>query len=69
MKTLLSTSIQQSSLDQVIQKILSTGRITMADQQWLLQANTSSNPLNAQEIQLIQKVCDRLQMGLVKVID
>lgn len=74
MKTLLSTAmlgtaISDSSIGQVIQKILRTGRITAAQQQWLLKANAIGRVLNDEEMQLVKQVCDRLSTGLVKVVD
>lgn len=74
MKTLLSTAmlstaISDSSIGQVIQKILRTGRITAAQQRWLLKANAIGPVLNDEEMQLVKQVCDRLSTGLVKVVD
>ncbi|MBF2079335.1 MAG: hypothetical protein IGR76_12665 [Synechococcales cyanobacterium T60_A2020_003] len=74
MKTLLSTAmlstaISDSSIGQVIQKILRTGRITAAQQRWLLKANAIGQVLNDEEMQLVKQVCDRLSTGLIKVVD
>ncbi|MGI0493029.1 hypothetical protein ACN4EG_14700 [Alkalinema pantanalense CENA528] len=54
-------------LDVVIDRILATGRITLADRTYLMQIGCSDNALSFQEHDKINRVFQRLQMGLVQV--
>ena len=53
----------------VIQQILSSGKITSFERTWLLQATLSDTLLSSDEVDQIRHLVDRLQMGLIKVID
>lgn len=55
----------QSSLQEVVERILSSRCITRIDQRFLLSIPT----LNHEEETLINQVFDRLRRGLLKVID
>lgn len=57
------------SLGQVIKRILGTGRITRDDEVFFQKAMRSETPLDADEMEQVAKVYDRLQMGLLKVVD
>ncbi len=52
-------------LEKIVERILATRQITRMDQHSLL---TLSN-LNAQEKLLINRLFDRLRLGLLKVVD
>ncbi|MBD2328853.1 hypothetical protein [Alkalinema sp. FACHB-956] len=54
-------------LDVVIDRILATGRITLADRTYLMQMGCSDSTLSFQEQDKINQVMQRLQMGLVRV--
>lgn len=53
----------------VIKQILSSGRITSFERKWLLQATLSDTLLSSDEVAQIRHLVDRLQMGLIKVVD
>jgi hypothetical protein len=52
-------------LESVVERILTSRRITRADQHLLLTLHS----LTSQERALINRVFDRLQMGMIKVAD
>ncbi|WP_416675717.1 hypothetical protein [Egbenema bharatensis] len=55
--------------EQIIDRILSSGKITAADRAWFLTATRSNATLTTQQLAQIQQVFDRLRMGLLKVVD
>ncbi len=62
----MSTQILPSlSLEQVVNRILTSRQITHEDQHLLLLSKT----LTSQEIALINRVFDKLRQGLLKVVD
>ena len=58
-------TLNATPLESIVERILSTRRITRVDQHSLLALGN----LTAQEKQLINRVFDRLRMGLLKVVD
>ena len=60
---------QAPTSEQIIQRVLTTGKITAADRNWFLKATLSESPLSAQEMKQVQQLFDRLRMGLLKVVD
>ncbi len=58
-------TLNATPLEKIVERILATRQITRVDQHSLW---TLSN-LTAQEKQLINRVFDRLRMGLLKVVD
>lgn len=54
---------------QIINRILTSGKITAADRAWFLQATVADHPLNSQELAQVRQIFDRLRMGLLKVVD
>ncbi len=66
---MFSSTLSSSAVHRVIQEILRTGKITAAEQRWLLKANIVGSILTDEEIQLVKTVCDRLATGLIKVVD
>jgi hypothetical protein len=69
MKVVSLSTYPQLTLSQVVQGILASGRITCADKTFLLRAATSEVLLSSEEFLLVRRVWERLQMGLVKVVD
>ncbi|MBD3880950.1 hypothetical protein IFO70_04195 [Phormidium tenue FACHB-886] len=70
MITLTSTSAQlRERLRQTIDRILASGKITTVDRLCLLKAALSRAPIHPHDAQQIRQVFDRLQMGLLKVVD
>jgi hypothetical protein len=55
--------------EHVINRIISSGKITSADRACLLQAAVSETPLSAELANHVTGVFERLQMGLLKVVD
>ncbi len=58
-------TLNATPLESIVERILSTRQITRVDQHSLLALGN----LTAQEKQLINRVFDRLRMGLLKVVD
>lgn len=56
-------------LRETAERIIATGRITRADEKLLFRIATSNHTLPEEETALIQRVFDRLQMGMLKVLD
>lgn len=57
------------SLGQVIKRILGTGKITRDDEVFFQKAMLCETPLDPEEMDQVTQVYDRLQMGLLKVVD
>jgi hypothetical protein len=57
------------SLEQVIKRVLGTGKITRNDEVFFQKATLSETPLDDEEMDQVTQVYDRLQMGLLKVVD
>ncbi|MBW4521233.1 MAG: hypothetical protein KME16_16230 [Scytolyngbya sp. HA4215-MV1] len=62
-------SRSSTSIKQVIRRIFESGKITRSDENYFLRVMTSDRSLNSEELKQITCVFDRLQMGLLKVID
>ena len=56
-------------LEQSIQRILTSGRITAVDRSCLLRAALIDAPMLPHQADLIRRIFDRLQMGLLKIVD
>ncbi|HIK29291.1 MAG: hypothetical protein N3E45_15175 [Oscillatoriaceae bacterium SKW80] len=69
MNTQIRCSLSENTIAQVIERILASGKITRADQISLQRAMSSENPLSVEETHKIKRVFERLQMGLLKVVD
>ena len=55
---------------QVAERVLASGKITAKDQSWFFKAALSlENPLSPSEQSKVEQVFDRLQMGLLRVVD
>ncbi|NET38579.1 MAG: hypothetical protein F6K19_42395 [Cyanothece sp. SIO1E1] len=59
----------QLPLNQVIDHILTYGKITRLDEKRLMQAALGREDVNSQELTRLNQVFDRLRMGLVSVVD
>jgi hypothetical protein len=58
-----------SYIQDAIQRVFATGRITPRDARLFLRAAASADILSQTEMEQVKAVCDRLQMGLLKVVD
>lgn len=57
------------TIAQVVNRILNSGKITRADEKFFLRAMVAEEPLTAEEMQQVSNVLNRLQMGLLRVVD
>jgi hypothetical protein len=67
--TVKNQPASHSTLGQVIDRILSSGYITSADQNYLRRAVLSEIPLSQIEQDQVRRVFDHLGMGLLRVIE
>jgi hypothetical protein len=63
------TSHADVSIEQIADRIITSGRITRADERFFMRAALSGNPLSAHEMGQIKRVVDRLHMGLLRVVE
>ncbi|MEL6166825.1 MAG: hypothetical protein AAFR37_24880 [Cyanobacteria bacterium J06628_3] len=56
-------------MENVIERIFSTGAITRHDQNWLCEVMLSDKALNHEENKKIRKLHDHIRMGFVHIID
>lgn len=56
-------------LKETAERIIKSGCITRADEDLLFHAATSDQVLSAEEMKLVQRVFDRLQMNMLKLSD
>lgn len=61
--------LPKTPIDQVIDRIFSTRRITRDDQTRFMQALLSKSTLTESEQSQINRVFDALRSGLIKVVD
>ncbi|PZV19365.1 MAG: hypothetical protein DCF22_00355 [Leptolyngbya sp.] len=61
--------ISTTTLEQMVQKITSSGRITRVDQQQFMATLLSLNTLNSTEEALINRVFELLRAGRLRVVD
>lgn len=61
--------ISQLTLHNVVQGILSSGKITTAERLWFHRIVLDDVTLNAEMMIEVRQVFDRLKMGLIKVVD
>lgn len=59
----------ERTLHNVVQKILSSGKITAAERLWFHQILLTDVTLDAEMMNKVRQVFDRLRMGLIKVVD
>lgn len=64
-----SAVIADAAVSQVTHRILASGKITRADQKSLQKITLMNTALSNESEQRIQTLFDRLQMGLIKVVE
>jgi hypothetical protein len=64
-----SSPTSRMSVELVVRRILESGIITNADKNWLYRATLSEILLTSDELMQVRRVMDRLQMGLVRVVE
>ncbi|MGJ3247200.1 MAG: hypothetical protein ACFE0I_14150 [Elainellaceae cyanobacterium] len=69
MNSLITAPISSNMLGEAIHRIFDTGKITREDKNVLLRATASNYSLTVDELHQVRRVFDRLQMGLLKVVD
>lgn len=57
------------NLAQVMRQVIESGKITRSDEFFFLKAMTTETHLNDEELKLLNRVLDRMNMGLIKVED
>jgi hypothetical protein len=57
------------SLQQVVQRVLSSGRITTAERIWFHRMIVADLTLTPETMLQVRRLSERLQMGLIKVVD
>jgi hypothetical protein len=65
----ISGAFCQLPPEHIINRIIASGKITAADRACLLQAAVSETPLSADLAERVTRLFDRLQMGLLQVVD
>lgn len=61
--------LSATSISHVVNRILGSGKITREDEYVFQVAMVAEAPLNAQELSQVSDIYNRLQMGLLKVVD
>ncbi len=56
-------------MDNIIERIFKTGKITRYEQNWLCKSMLSDKPLDYDQIKKIRKLYDSVSMGFVQVMD
>jgi hypothetical protein len=64
-----SAVIADTAVSQITHRILASGKITRADQKSLQKITLMNTALSNESEQRIQTLFDRLQMGLIKVVE
>ncbi|MCU0524981.1 MAG: hypothetical protein MUF72_09170 [Elainella sp. Prado103] len=59
----------EATLQHMVQRVLTSGRITNTERLWFHQAILSDLILDSEMMNQVRQVFDRLQMGLIKVVD
>lgn len=59
----------ENAISRVIDRIYRSGKITRADEQYFLMAMVAENPLTREQQHQVRDITQRLQMGLLKVVD
>ncbi len=64
-----SAVIADAAVSQITHRILASGKITRADQKSLQKITRMNTALSHESERRIQTLFDRLQMGLIKVVE
>lgn len=59
----------QLTIAQVIDRVIRSGRITRVDEHCFFHAMVAETPLSQEEQSQVRNVFDRLNMGLLQVVD
>jgi hypothetical protein len=65
----LQVDLPKTTIDEVVERIFATRRITRTDQVRFMSALLSKDSLNKIEQEQINRVFDGLRNGLIKVVD
>ena len=65
---LAQVTLKQDNIEQILEKILASGEITLNAQRWLISLCFESS-LNYQQEHLVNKVYEALRNGLLVVVD
>lgn len=57
------------TISPVVQRILSSGKITRADERFFMWVMAAGKPLTNEEMKQVSDVVDRFQLGLLKLAD
>lgn len=63
------THLQEDSLDQVVERIFASRRISRSDQQRFMSTLLARESITAEEQRKINQVFDALQQGRLRVVD
>jgi len=69
MKTINNIPRSNISIGQIINRIRSSGKITRADEKFVLRALATETTLSNREMDMVSDVITRMQMGLIHVTD
>jgi hypothetical protein len=65
----LNETLHPQRLQQAIERILNSGKITETDRHCLLAIALTDAPIQPRDADLVCQIFDRLRMGLLKVVD
>lgn len=66
---MIAETRSSNTVTQAVDRVLNSGKITAADKTVFMQALGTDDPLTSEEIEQINNLMNRLQMGLLKVVD
>lgn len=69
MKSVHAAPRPQLTLRLIINRILASGRITRADEKFFFKVLATETTLSSEELDMVTRVLDRFQMGLIKLAD
>lgn len=66
---LIDRNKPELSLQEVVQRILMSGRITATERLWFHEIIATDMTLDSEMMLKIRQVFERVQMGLIKIVD
>jgi hypothetical protein len=69
MKAITHNRRSSLTIGQIINRILTSGKITRADEMFFMRALATETTLNEHEMDMVSDVLNRMQMGLIRVAD
>jgi hypothetical protein len=69
MKTEIGQHKKETTVEQLAQQIFASGQITRADENLLHQITMSEIILSREDLNQIRRVMERLQMGLLRLVE